>query len=228
MFEKVAKTSLPKQVEQALKEAIFSGRIKPGEKLNEEKLAGEMHVSRVPIREALRLLGQQGIVTISENRGAHVTRLTASDVRELFEIRELLEPFAAALAAQSLTSRDINRLAALLRRMETAAREDDRLKFFRADLEFHRIIWRLSGHRLLEKILSETCEVYFACIHDIYHDLPLDLKARYVRHQAFFDVFKSGNAGRAETSFRSMLGGYGRRLVADLHKVQSEGKDKAE
>lgn len=222
MFEKVAKTPLPKQVEQALKEAIFSGRIKPGEKLNEEKLASEMHVSRVPIREALRLLGQQGIVTISENRGAHVTRLTAADVRELFEIRERLEPFAAALAAQSLTARDITRLAALLRRMAAAAAEDDRLKFFRADLEFHRIIWRLSGHRLLEKILSETCEVYFACIHDIYHELPLDLQARYDRHEKFFEVFKSGDAGRAETSFRTMLGGYGRRLVAELHRARKE------
>jgi len=228
MFEKVAKTPLPKQVEQALKEAIFSGRIKPGEKLNEEKLASEMHVSRVPIREALRLLGQQGIVTISENRGAYVTRLTASDVRELFEIRERLEPFAAALAAQSLTARDTARLATLLRRMETAAAEDDRLKFFRADLEFHRIIWRLSGHRLLEKILGETCEVYFACIHDIYHELPLDLQARYDRHEKFFEVFKSGDAGRAENSFRNMLGGYGRRLVADLHRVRKEEEDEQE
>ena len=82
----------------ALREAITSGRLPPDARIKQEQIAAELGVSRTPVREALHLLEREGLVRLVPRRGAIVQGFTAADVRELYELRELLEPAAAALA----------------------------------------------------------------------------------------------------------------------------------
>ena len=82
----------------ALREAITSGRLAPEERIKQERIAAELGVSRTPVREALHLLEREGLVRLVPRRGAIVQGFTAADVRELYELRELLEPAAAELA----------------------------------------------------------------------------------------------------------------------------------
>src|SRR4029077_2652017 len=89
---------LTDRVHAALREAITSGRLRPDERIKQEKVAAELGVSRTPVREALHLLEREGLVRLVPRRGAVVPGVTAADVRELYELRELLEPAAAALA----------------------------------------------------------------------------------------------------------------------------------
>src|SRR6185295_11391540 len=107
---------LTDRVHAALREAITSGRLAPDARIKQEQIAAELGVSRTPVREALHLLEREGLVRLVPRRGAIVQGFTAADVRELYELRELLEPAAAALATVRATPeerRAVQRLAGL-------------------------------------------------------------------------------------------------------------------
>jgi DNA-binding GntR family transcriptional regulator len=96
-----------------IKQDIVSGRRQPGEPLFEEDLAQSLQVSRTPVREALRRLNHEGLVRIVPNKGAFVRVLTLRDIREIYEVREALESFAAGQAALRMSPEPIRRLSQL-------------------------------------------------------------------------------------------------------------------
>lgn len=122
------------RVAAGLRRAILAGEYAPGDRIRQEDLAEEYGASRVPVREALRTLEAEGLLTVVANTGAWVTRLTLADCEELYRIRERVEPLLLSLSAPLLTTDDIDRLAGLAAEMETA---DDVETFLRLDREFH-------------------------------------------------------------------------------------------
>ena len=85
-----------------LREAILSGRMKPGQKINEMEIAGKLNVSRSPLREALRTVAREALVTISPYRGAIVAEISLRELKEIFEVREMIELFAVDLIENKL------------------------------------------------------------------------------------------------------------------------------
>src|SRR5664279_5982451 len=133
-----------------LREEILSGALVPGERLVEEQLTKRFRISRAPLREALRLLGEQGLVEHLPRRGARVTTYSDQDFDELFAVRDALEHFAASLVAKR--SPDTRNVAALSRALDTldrAARLDDRLAASDAHRAFHLAAVALSGSKQL-------------------------------------------------------------------------------
>src|SRR5262245_51964462 len=118
------------RVRDLLEEAILEGELKPGERLRAEALAQRFGTSRTPIREALLQLEARGLVEVELNRGAGVNASDRDDLNDLYEVRALTEPHAAARAATRISDSDLARLEAL-------CDEDDQLV---ANEEFHRII----------------------------------------------------------------------------------------
>jgi DNA-binding GntR family transcriptional regulator len=112
---------LPERVAAALKDAIRTRRIKPGERLVEERLAQDLGVSRNPVREAIRLLAAEGLVVITARRGAVVAGVTEQAARETVEVRALLEGHNARLAARRKDDRILKQIAAVLERGTKAA-----------------------------------------------------------------------------------------------------------
>ena len=106
--------SFSDRVERALRDRILHGEVAPGERLNEVEIAGELGVSRGPIREALQRLASDGLVELQAHRGAFVRRLGPAEVRDLFEVRMALETTAARLAAQRATDAQLADLDALV------------------------------------------------------------------------------------------------------------------
>jgi DNA-binding transcriptional regulator YhcF (GntR family) len=113
---------LREAVTDALRKAILSKRLKPGERLVEEQLAAELEVSRNPVREALRVLESEGLVEISPRRGASVTQLSEEEARELVEVRAALEGLCARLAARRCTPSMKAEILALLNNGEQPGR----------------------------------------------------------------------------------------------------------
>src|ERR1700754_4253911 len=101
------------RVRDLLEEAILEGELQPGERLRAEALAQRFGTSRTPVREALLQLEAQGLVDVEPNRGAVVRAFDADDLRDLYEVRALLEPQAAARAATRISADDIERLEEL-------------------------------------------------------------------------------------------------------------------
>ena len=126
---------------------------RPGEALNEKKLAQEFAVSRTPVREALRGLTAEGLVTLTPNLGARVSEINLRDFRELIEMRLILERGVARLVARYAAPEDIEAMEQLHRRLESETTDDlDRLTDF--DTEFHYIIRRAAHNQLLEKQMA--------------------------------------------------------------------------
>ena len=132
-----------------LREEILSGVLAPGERLVEEHLTRRFGISRAPLREALRLLGQQGLVEHLPRRGARVARLSRTDVDELFSLRDVLERFVVETALPVKDKTDLRELEATLESMASAAASGARFQEARAHCRFHVALAALAGHRQL-------------------------------------------------------------------------------
>ncbi|WP_136707230.1 GntR family transcriptional regulator [Agromyces sp. H66] len=123
-----------RRIAEGIRDAILHGEYHPGSRLRQEEIAERFGASRVPVREALKALESEGLVTLVANAGAWVSRLTLEECEEVYQARERLEPLLLRYSAPHLTPEDLQQLDALARRM---AETDDVAEFLRLDREFH-------------------------------------------------------------------------------------------
>ncbi|GHI08508.1 GntR family transcriptional regulator [Streptomyces cellostaticus] len=137
-----------------LRQDIIAGRLGPGDRLVERELAERFGVSRVPVREAIRALVAEGFVLFESARRTVVRRLTPTDVKELFELREALEVYAAGLAAARATPEALAELQELLDEAATATRKGDGEAITDINTRFHDRILTLAGNGLLISVME--------------------------------------------------------------------------
>jgi DNA-binding GntR family transcriptional regulator len=153
------------QVAARIREAIISGKLTPGTWLREAKLATQLGVSRIPVREALTYLEAEGLVKRVPYRGTLVVRLTLDQVKESYVLRSLLEGFATQLATPHLTPEEIGRLQGLIEQLEECTRADRHEEAAPLHREFHGIIYRRCGSEKLIRWINE-----------IYNQFPVSLR----------------------------------------------------
>jgi len=137
------------QVRDEIRQRINDGRLAPGERLTEQSLADEFQVSRIPVREALRMLQTEGLVTTLPRRGAFVARLSRRDLEHLYDLRAALEVLAFRRAAESATPQHIKRLERLVTRTMSAAKRGDHMEATRLNAEFHEAVIDAAGNPYL-------------------------------------------------------------------------------
>jgi DNA-binding GntR family transcriptional regulator len=145
----------------ALRDAILAGRFKPGERLNESQLARQYNVSRIPVREALLQLQEQGLVMNHPRRGMFVNMLTEEEVQKINSIRIVLESEALKLCRARLTPAIESHLTRFVEVMEEWQR-DSQIEAALLDLEFHRAMWSYSGNEYIGRALDSLVVVLFA------------------------------------------------------------------
>ena len=138
----IARQSLTSAVADKLRDRIIRGEIPEGSQLRQDAIATQYKVSRIPVREALRQLDAEGLITIVPNRGAVVPALSPDDIEELFSIRALLEPEVLGLSIPCLTEQDFSEAEAVLRRYVSELRREDHLMAWgRLNWQFHSILY---------------------------------------------------------------------------------------
>ena len=149
-FPQPKRTSLAESIADSIAEAIATRHLQPGERIVEMSLAERIGVSRVPIREALKVLHAQGILVGGAHRGYRVASFGPDTIRNVLELRLMLETFLLrdAIARWRTGAEDPAELSGPIRQMEMAARSGDRGGSLRADLEFHRTIRRAAGNEI--------------------------------------------------------------------------------
>ena len=148
--EEASSIQLVDHIYATLRTAIMSGQLEPGRRLREVPLAKEFGASTTPVREALRRLGFDGLVTIEARRGAFVTDQDPVRVRELYELREVLESKAVALATQGvIEGAGLDAVRAVAARMEEAVGNVDQVAFNLLDITFHRTLNDLGNNHLI-------------------------------------------------------------------------------
>ena len=138
-----------------LRGEILEGRLEPGAELAEVALAGQLGVSRGPIREAIGRLASEGLVTVRPRRGAVVRSLSKEEFLELYQVREALELMAVKLAVPRLTDEQLEELAALNDTMAAHAERGEVAAFFEANLAFHERLLEACGNAKLEELYRQ-------------------------------------------------------------------------
>ncbi len=183
-------------VYEELKRQIMVGEIAPGTRMMEVDLADEMGVSRTPVREAIRKLEKEGLVTIEPRRGAYASDISAKDMVDVLEVRQDLEGMAAGLAAQKITEGDILQLKDMTRRYKEAVEAGDIEEIIKQDEDFHKFIVGLSDNKTLIKMVSQVQELALRFRY-IYYDDFSRFKNQPLEHQEIVEAIMSGDANSA-------------------------------
>jgi DNA-binding GntR family transcriptional regulator len=141
-----------------LREAILKGELKPGERLMELQLAAKLGVSRTPIREAIRMLEQEGLAVTIPRKGAEVAKMTEKDMEDVLQIREVLDELAASIACEQITAEEMEELKSTMHEFEMSTRTGDVKRIAEADVRFHDIIYQATRNPKLVNILSNLRE----------------------------------------------------------------------
>ena len=153
----LAPRALYEEVAELLRQRIFARELEPGSWIDELKLAEEYGISRTPLREALKVLAAEGLVTMKVRRGAYVTEVSEKDLADVYHLLSLLESDAAGVVAQQATDDELAELHALHNALEAAVGERDR--FFALNEQFHMRLLELARNRWREQMVADLRKV---------------------------------------------------------------------
>ena len=141
-----------------LRKAILRGELKPGERLMEIALANRRGVSRTPVREAIRMLEQEGLVIMIPRKGAQVAQITMKDLNDVLEVRLGLEELAMQFACKRITQEEIGEMKQALEEIERLQEAEDVTALAEADVAFHDIIYKATDNKRLNQIINNVRE----------------------------------------------------------------------
>ena len=151
----IADSDLVGQIARILMQAIVQGRLPPGSKVVEAGIARELGVSRAPVREAARLLEQQGLLVASPRRGFFVRKFAADDIDDIYDLRLCVERHAAVLAARNLTPETRDMLRRQIDVLHQTADLEDPARQVEEDYRFHRLICEIAANRRLLRLFDD-------------------------------------------------------------------------
>ena len=149
--------ALYQDVAERLRQQIFARLLEPGSWIDEQKLAAEYGISRTPLREALKVLAVEGLITMKVRRGAYVTEMSAQDVSQVYHVLGLLESDAAAQVAAHASEAELAELQAIHQRLEAQVRRRD--VFFATNEAFHLRLLQIAGNRWSQQIALDLRKV---------------------------------------------------------------------
>lgn len=196
--------SLHDEVAAQLRDRIFAGELPPGSFLDEVALAGELNISRTPLREALKVLTAEGLVRHEPRRGCFVAEVTERDLDEIFPIIALLEGRCAYEAAQHITPADIEALGALHQKLAKFARAHRINEYYETNYAIHEAIIALADNRWLAGVIGDLRKILKLARQQQLH-APGRLDQSLAEHQAVFAALQARDPEGAEAAMRVHL-----------------------
>jgi DNA-binding GntR family transcriptional regulator len=200
------------RIADALRASILSGELSPGERIRQEEIAEQFGASRIPVREALRMLVTDGIVHMVSNSGAWVSTLTQAECSEQYQIRERLEPLLLRYSLPNLTSEALEKLQSLVQEMKATP---DRETFMRLDREFHWMTYSGASANTLSDIIERlwnTTQPYRRVFMQIVRVGGIDVT--HLEHDLLMDAILRNDSTDAER----ILSGHIRRTRIELDR----------
>jgi len=208
-----------------IRQDIVRGKLLPGAPLHEIELSKMLDISRGSVREALRLLQQEGLVEVIAYRGAFVARLTPEKVKEIYTLRALLEPYAVRLAVEcgAYTNDDLAEVKALVKKLGELEQAGDYAEMVETDMKFHEVISRGCAHELLLDVLGnlQSLTWMFMINTMLYHS---DMVSEEISHQDVLDGILSGEPDTAERVVRQHITEAGTSLLKRMEEIDWQEK----
>lgn len=189
--------SLSSRVFRTIREDILSGKYATNEELKEKAIGDELGVSRTPVREALRQLELEGLVSIIPNKGAYVVGITQKDVKDIYEIRSRLEGLCARWAAEYITKEQLDELEENIYLSEFHSAKENYEQVVELDSKFHEILYNASGSKELRRILLDFHH-YVQRVRKITLGEPKRVVNSNEEHRKILEALKLHDADSAE------------------------------
>ena len=159
--ERLKPRALYEEVAELIRQRIFSRELPPGSWIDELKIAKDYGISRTPLREALKVLATEGLITMKVRRGAYVTEVSEQDLTEVYHLLSLLESDAAGVVATQATAAQMDELKTLHQQLEATVRPGwtDREKFFEINERFHMALLHIANNRWRDQMVVDLRKV---------------------------------------------------------------------
>lgn len=213
-YDFVNQKSLRKAIYEEIKEEILCGKRLPGARLMELDLSKEKGASRTPIREAIKLLAEDGLVAIVPNKGAYVTKITLQELLEILEVREEIDGMSAYYAAQRIDDEILQELQTAMDEYKNALASEDKKEIVYWDAQFHKVIVKATKNRVLINLVGKLREEILRLRHLYYgdfrenHDTVKD-------HKDLFEAISNRNSELAKELAKKHM----REIMASIEKA---------
>ncbi|AFS77231.1 transcriptional regulator, GntR family [Gottschalkia acidurici 9a] len=200
---------------ETLREAILSGKLKPGERVMEVQLAEKLGVSRTPVREAIRKLELEGLLVMIPRKGAYVADVSIKDVLNVLEIRASLEGLAASLAAERITDDEIKELKEKAKEFEQMSKENNKEGMIQKDTEFHNVLLNASRNDKLVNIVEGLGDQVqrFRVIYFTEYKNDENIK---IEHSRIVDAISKRDSEKADEVAQEHIGNIGNYLLNQI------------
>jgi DNA-binding GntR family transcriptional regulator len=215
--------SLHEEVAARLRSMVFERQLQPGEWIDELKLAGDWQISRTPLREALKVLAAEGLVTLVPRQGCKVTELSEDDADELFPVMALLEGRCAFEAVRKAKPADVKALRRLHEALEKHAAAHDIDGYYRANHEFHTKVQALADNRWLDRTTNDL-RTFLRMLRGRQLNWPGRIDDSINEHRVLMAAIEQGDAARAERVMHDHLMAQLAALKALRAHEKSQGK----
>lgn len=212
--------SLPLTIAEEIKQLIYAGEFKPGDRINEAALAVRMGTSRGPIREAIRILAGTGLVTSVMNRGVFVREVSIREMLEIYDLRALVFGFAAQRAIEMMNDEYRKQFESLLSQMDHAAKIEDSNFYYSLNLEFHNLILVLSNNKRAHQAYDE----YVKELHLFRRrnfNAPGKMRSSNIEHRKIYEAIAKGDKAKAKLAAEAHIFAGRQRLLNTLDSINS-------
>ena len=201
---RIAPIALYQEVAERLRQRIFSHELPPGTWVDEQALAEHYGISRTPLREALKVLASEGLVTLKPRRGCYVTEISERDLDEVFAVMSMLEGECARSSATKASAADLERLRAIHTDLENAAAAGDIDGFFEANQAFHLALQEIADNRWMLQVIEDLRKVIKLSRH---HSLFSEgrLAQSLAEHRDILQALLARDGSRAEELMRTHI-----------------------
>lgn len=196
--------SLTDEIADVVRERILKGEYEIGEKIKENQIATELKVSRTPIREAFKLLENEGLIDYIPNRGCFAKGFTKQDVDDIYAVREALEELAVRWSVARITEAELLALEEQVDLMEFYTKKKDKKKVLELNTSFHEVIYASARSRFLAQVLRSYKEYIEKTRKSIFYEQSY-LEGILSEHRAIFEAIKERDEERAVEAISSHL-----------------------
>ncbi len=202
-----------------LRAAILRGDLKPGQKLKQQELAESLGMSATPVREVLRILEAEGLLTHVPNVGVFVAEISPEDTKEITPIRVALEALAVRMYTERLDESDISALSKLVDEMDQAWREMDLVRVRRSNFQFHSAIYTGSGSEILRGLIERLWPRFAT---DLLWMIPGRTEQSIEQHRAILSALQQRDADAAAKAMADHIGTAGVQISAFIERQSVE------
>jgi DNA-binding GntR family transcriptional regulator len=213
-MNQIAPTALYQEVAERLRQRIYSHELPPGSWVDEQAIAEQYGISRTPLREALKVLAAEGLVTLKPRRGCYVTEISEQDLDDIFPLMAILEGRCAAECVRKMAATDLAQLDLIHAELEAHAKNQRIEGFFDANQRFHAEIQRIAGNRWLTLVIQDLRKVLkLTRLHSLTVEGRLDQSLK--EHRRIMQAIKAHDDAAAERAMHDHLLA-GRKALAKL------------